>query len=174
MASYKTKEVSMELGVNPTTIQRWTKFFKISCDVNEQGHFLYTDEHLPLFRAIQEQLRAGKKLKDISLDSKQEKEKRIPSVPKKQYDAKLEQMYQQVHVLEQRLETKADDVVSYQLLKHRSELDDMMKVLDRLENRLIQMEERYQQENDDTGRSYKEPRRYPHRTWKAILSFFSF
>ncbi|WP_082407126.1 MerR family transcriptional regulator [Bacillus sp. JCM 19041] len=39
MEPLKTKEVSKAIGVNPTTIQRWTKFFEIKCEVNEQGHF---------------------------------------------------------------------------------------------------------------------------------------
>ncbi len=172
MAQYKTKEMSVELGVNPTTIQRWTKFFKISCEVNEQGHFLYTDEHVPLFKKIQDQLKEGKKLKDVTIEQKQAKA--VPSVPKKQYDAKLEQMYHQVSVLEQKLNTKADDVVSYQLLKHRSELDDMVNVLDRLEQRLNQMEDRYQTEKKGFEEPQRGQRRFPTKTWKAILSFFSF
>lgn len=51
-------------------------------------------------------------------------------------------MLKRINEVENRLSQKADEVVSYQLLKHRSELEEMMKLLNRLEGRLTTMEEK--------------------------------
>ncbi|GAF14405.1 hypothetical protein JCM19046_4873 [Bacillus sp. JCM 19046] len=168
MTVLKTKEISEEIGVNPTTIQRWTKYFKISCDVNEQGHFLYKEEHIKLFKHIQRQLQEGKRLKEVTLT------KKASTVPTVQYEAKLEKVFVQVHALEEKLATKADDVVSYQLLKHRSELDEMMKLLDQLETRLESIEQRYATEKQVVNEMQPLPRRFKNKTLKTIISFFTF
>lgn len=164
----KTKEMSVAIGVNPTTIQRWTKYFKITCDVNEQGHFLYHEAHIKLFKHIQQQLQAGKRLKDVTLT------KKASTVPNVQYEAKLEKVFVQVNDLEEKLATKADDVVSYQLLKHRSELDEMMKLLDKLEHRLDSIEQRYANEKQVVNETQALPRRFKNKTLKTIVSFFTF
>lgn len=172
MEPLKTKEVSKAIGVNPTTIQRWTKFFAIKCEVNEQGHFLYGQHHLIQFEDIHNQLKQGKKLKEVSFPKKTQ----LAAVPRKQYEAKMEQVFVQVNELEAKLDSKADDVVSYQLLKHRSELDDMMKLLDTLEDRLSLIEKRmsYAQEKRVVNESQELPRKVKKRPWKALTAFFSF
>ncbi|WP_052144672.1 hypothetical protein [Halalkalibacter okhensis] len=44
-----------------------------------------------------------------------------------------------------KISQKADDVVSYQLLKHRTELEEMMKMIKNLEERLSDMENKVHQ-----------------------------
>ncbi len=88
----------------------------------------------------------------------------------------MEQVFVQVNELEAKLDSKADDVVSYQLLKHRSELDDMMKLLNTLEDRLSLIEKRmsYSQEKRVVNESQEIPRKLKKRPWKALSAFFSF
>ncbi len=54
---HKTKEVADLLNVNPTTVQRWIKYFNIECETNEHGHYLLTESHLTLLTSIQAQLK---------------------------------------------------------------------------------------------------------------------
>lgn len=170
----KTKEMSEAIGVNPTTIQRWTKYFKIDCDVTEQGHFLYTEKHLQLFKKIKRELDEGKRMRDINLNERQGQGE--PSVPTKQYEAKLEKMLVQVDALEEKLATKADDVVSYQLLKHRSELDEMMKLVGTLEDRLLFIEKRMMSHHHQEKQVVNEhtPKKIKRGPWRSFMNLFAF
>ncbi|WP_059105152.1 chromosome-anchoring protein RacA [Shouchella shacheensis] len=177
----KTKDVSESLGVNPTTVQRWTKFFGIACDVNDQGHFLYTKSDVEQLASIHEQLQAGKRMKEIrieggAVEGEEPKESisRSLSVPTKQYEARLAQLFTHVDELEEKLEAKADDVVSYQLLKHRSELDEMAGLLSRLESRMERIEEKMNEQKvgRESARVHggAKVKRGP---WKAIAQMLS-
>lgn len=175
----KTKDISERLGVNPTTVQRWTKFFNIPCEQNELGHYFYTEEQVSVLSEINQKLKAGNKMKDIEIDVAEPKTEleRQPqmnrSVPSAEYEEKLQEMMSHIQEIEYKLTQKADEVVSYQLLKHRSELDEMATMLKRLENRLIRMEAKQTSENHEDvlpmasgGTSRK--------GWKTLLHFFSF
>ncbi|MDQ0205968.1 chromosome-anchoring protein RacA [Alkalicoccobacillus murimartini] len=173
----KTKDISQRLGVNPTTVQRWTKYFNIKCEQNELGHYFYTDEQVLLLVSINQQLKSGKKMKEIQLDmqpnSEQEIVSKTPSVSSADYEKKLQQMMNQLQEIEAKLAQKADEVVSYQLLKHRSEMDEMATLLKRLENRLIHMEVGHSNTKEKevlplaSGGSSR-------KGWKTLLHFFSF
>ncbi|KYG32901.1 chromosome-anchoring protein RacA [Alkalihalobacillus trypoxylicola] len=140
----KTKEVSERLSVNPTTIQRWVKYFNLPCVTNEHGHYFFTEDQVQWLLDIKHQLNEGKKMREVEITIEGKtckanlgKKERIAT---EQYEHKLEQVLDRVLFLEQQLSKKADEVVSYQLLKHRSEIDEMMNMLTRLEQRLEKME----------------------------------
>ncbi|MEK4564910.1 chromosome-anchoring protein RacA [Alkalihalobacillus sp. FSL R5-0424] len=173
----KTKDISERLGVNPTTVQRWTKFFNIPCEQNELGHYFYTEEQVLVLSEINQELKAGKKMKDIQIDVGQLMATPEPSrsvkqaVPSAEYEEKLQEMMTHIQDIEQKLTQKADEVVSYQLLKHRSELDDMSAMLRRLENRLIRMEAKQSNEEEELPMASGGTSR---KGWKTLLQFFSF
>lgn len=173
----KTKDISERLGVNPTTVQRWTKFFNIPCEQNELGHYFYTEEQVLVLSEINQELKAGKKMKDIQIDVGQlkagpESHRSVKqAVPSAEYEEKLQDMMTHIHEIEQKLTQKADEVVSYQLLKHRSELDDMSAMLRRLENRLIRMEAKQSNEEETLPMASGGTSR---KGWKTLLQFFSF
>ena len=140
----KTKEVSDLLGVNPTTVQRWVKYFNIHCQLNEHGHYLFQSPQVETLREIQGQLSEGKKMKDVKVSNKSiisESEPPEEVMPTFKYEQKLEQMMQRIEDLEQKLAAKADDVVTYQLLNHRKEIEAMSKSLLSIEQRLDEMDE---------------------------------
>ncbi len=139
----KTREVSEQLGVNPTTVQRWVKYFNIHCDINEQGHYLFSMPQVEVLREIKGQLNMGKKLKEINLgqpEEKQQVKKNTEMVQTQQYERKLEQMMSRIDILENKLNQKADEVVSYQISSHRKEIDEMMGMLKKLEQRMDAIE----------------------------------
>ncbi|MFC0470239.1 chromosome-anchoring protein RacA [Halalkalibacter kiskunsagensis] len=177
----KTKEVSEQLGVNPTTVQRWAKYFGLVCETNEHGHYLFTTEHVNVMKEVQDQLQQGKRMRDIQLtgyEPNMQQEKNTQTmVQSAVYEEKLEEVMNRVQELDRKLSQKADDVVSYQLLKHRTELDDMMSLIKSLEERLIKMERKVQhqhsvsEENDlpmVVGGNVKS------KKWRSLMQLFSF
>ncbi|TWI58915.1 chromosome-anchoring protein RacA [Halalkalibacter nanhaiisediminis] len=176
----KTKEVSERLGVNPTTVQRWAKYFGLTCETNEHGHYLFTERHVEVMTFVQEQLQEGKRMKEIDLSLfpeviLQEGKKDLQMVDTIKYEVKLEEVMQRVQELEHRISQKADEVVSYQLLKHRSELEDMIKMIKNLEGRLTEMERKIE---------LREPTKeeelplavggVPKKKWRSFMQLFSF
>lgn len=145
----KTKDVSEMLQVNPTTIQRWVKYFRINYGKNEYGHYLFSKEHVELLKEVKRQLQEGKGMKDVDLSSfssliaQDDHSNEISNID---YEKKLERVLSRVDELEERLTEKADSVVTYQLLKHREELENMTKMIKKLEKRLEAMEEKIQTE----------------------------
>ncbi|WP_100372749.1 chromosome-anchoring protein RacA [Bacillus sp. FJAT-45037] len=178
----KTKEVSDQLGVNPTTIQRWMKFFGIRCETNEHGHYFFSIEQVDVLKAIQQQLQEGKKMREVDLSDHAnflslpsqttEKVGRVQTVV---YEEKLDQVMKRVSDLEFQLSQKADEVVSYQLLKHRSEIENMMKLLQKLESRIDKMEEKVQHDRNESLVDLPYAARMePKRKWKSFKQIFSF
>jgi len=139
----KTKEVSELLGVNPTTVQRWIKHFNMGTVTNDQGHYVFEERDVQQLKDIQSQLNSGKRMKDIRLEDrvKVAEHKDEKKVPAWQYYEKLDSMMDRIVLLEDKLARKADDVVSYQLLQHRNELNEMSRVLKNIEGRLEAVEE---------------------------------
>ncbi|NEU31199.1 chromosome-anchoring protein RacA [bacterium LRH843] len=176
----KTKDVSEQLGVNPTTVQRWAKCFGLNCETNEHGHYLFSMKHVEVMQEVQQQLQEGKRMKEIDVSSFAEvvsttkNNVRTKVVETVKYEAKLEEVITRVQELEDRISQKADEVVSYQLLKHRSELEDMMKLIIGLEERLSKMEERInEQSTTDENQLPLDGVKAP-KKWRTLMQLFSF
>ncbi|MDT8859963.1 chromosome-anchoring protein RacA [Alkalihalobacillus sp. MEB130] len=176
----KTKEVSEQLGVNPTTIQRWAKYFGLECETNEHGHYLYTATHLEIFRNVQDQLKEGKRMKDIQFEGgERHKQEKTEFIETSVYEEKLEAVLSRVNELDEKVSQKADEVVSYQLLKHRTELEDMMKMIKKLETRLSEMEHKVHQSSHSNGDEQELPmvvggNSVKTKKWRSFKQLFSF
>src|SRR5690625_2917998 len=147
MIKFKTKDVSEQLGVNPSTIHRWGKYFNLITETNEHGHYLYSEDDIEKMKFVQKQLQTGKKMKDIHVQAQFAPNTKKISTRKKvvftpDYENKLNKMIDRVNGLEKEISQKADKVVSYQLLTHRAELDEMIHFIRKLEKRLEKMEEK--------------------------------
>ncbi|MFN7252254.1 MAG: chromosome-anchoring protein RacA [Anaerobacillus sp.] len=140
----KTKEVSEELGVNPTTVQRWIKYFNIPCKTNELGHYLIAQKELETLLNIKERLNRGFTMKEIREKSdpvqvvKEKKEKMIAT---NVLEDKLEQLIIHIEQIERKLSVKADEVVEYQVLQHRSELDSLFTMITKIDERMSKIEQ---------------------------------
>lgn len=146
-ALLKTKTVSDQLGVNPTTIQRWIKYFNLSCQTNELGHYLISKAEFELLKDIKEQLSKGLTMKEIreknvsfqKLDvTNGKKEEMVSTVV---VEEKLDKLMIHIEQLERKLSVKADEVVEYQVLQHRSELDSLFTMVSKIEERMRNMEQ---------------------------------
>ncbi|MFJ5671777.1 chromosome-anchoring protein RacA [Bacillus safensis] len=143
-----TNEVAKEIGVSSKTIQRWVKQLNIPVARNELGHYEFHEDIVQLLKEVKHQMSEGVILQDIQLPIHKETVRQ--SAPAAQVSIQRiealekqvkELIQQQLHVndvedrlkeLERKLAKKADEGVSYQLLQHRREIEDLSTKFDRL------------------------------------------
>ncbi|MBH0174344.1 MerR family transcriptional regulator [Fictibacillus sp. 23RED33] len=138
MVLMKTKTVSEELGVNPTTVQRWVRHFNIQCDKNEHGHYLFKQDDIDQLKEIKAQLDNGLLMSDIQVQSMHSTEQSM-ELPT-QFEDKFNRLNKAIEALEKKVEEKADGVVSYQMLQHATELEELIKKMENMEARLQDLE----------------------------------
>jgi len=145
-----TNEVAKEIGVSSKTIQRWVKQLNIPVARNELGHYEFHDDIVQLLKEVQHQMNEGVILHDIRLPIHEETAQQLsPAVETSDSSKRIEALEEQVkqllqeqsHVshiearfqeIEQKLAKKADEGVSYQLLQHRREIEELTAKLERL------------------------------------------
>ena len=132
-----TKSVAELLDISTSTVLRWVKQLNLDMERNEQGHFIFSEEKIDILKDVKQQLQSGILLHDISID----KTKRIGVTKTVSPELNRSQLEERVNQMETSLNQKADSVVSYQLLQHRREIDDLQEQVSFLINRLAEMEE---------------------------------
>ncbi|GLB59672.1 MerR family transcriptional regulator [Cytobacillus sp. NCCP-133] len=132
-----TSAAAKLLGVSPSTIQRWVKQLELRTERNELGHYLFTEEDIELLRKVQDQLNQGMILQEVTVKGKKSRKGTVQS---EQANPAIEKVLLKISELEQRLNGKADDVVSYQLLQHRREMEELHKENERLNKRIEALE----------------------------------
>lgn len=157
-----TTVVASELGVSTKTVQRWVKQLDFPASRNEYGHYEFTDEDVEALKKIKDQLKNGASMQDVASNSENQRkafiwgertgfgrgqkeyivalEQKLENLSQKA-NAEMEHMGKVISDLEEKLTQKADGVVSYQLLQHRRELED-------LQSKLVEMEEQLQKSNE--------------------------
>lgn len=151
-----TNEVAKEIGVSSKTIQRWVKQLHIPVARNEIGHYEFHEDIVLMLKQIKQQMSEGVLLQEIRLPIHEETSDQLsPAVETEASTQRIEVLEQQVkqliqqqshvtafeqrlHDLERKLAKKADEGVSYQLLQHRREIEDLTAKLDRLSTTLTQ------------------------------------
>ncbi|PYZ94553.1 hypothetical protein CR194_03195 [Salipaludibacillus keqinensis] len=144
ISKWKTKDIADELRVNPSTVQRWIKYFQLPYEVNKHGHFELTEETYQKLHHIHSETKEGKKMRHISLSEAtssiniRPKEKMVPA---QRLDERIEKLIIQVEQLDRNLHTKADEVVEYQVLNHRKEINELNGLISQLTQRLKVLED---------------------------------
>jgi chromosome-anchoring protein RacA len=129
-----TRAVAELLGISTSTVQRWVKQLNLNMSRNELGHFIFTDEDIELLKQVQTKLQDGVLLQDINFA----KPKRTGTI--KENSEKNEILEDKVKRLELSLYQKADSVVSYQILQHRREIEELQETISELTERLAYIE----------------------------------
>jgi chromosome-anchoring protein RacA len=136
-----TSEVAKLLGVSQSTVQRWVKQLGLPMEKNERGHYLFKKEDIGLLKEIKVQIQNGVLLQDIN--PIQDKKSRKGSIKSSENDKAVENLVTRIIDLETKLNAKADSVASYQLLQHRSEIEELqnhikilMERIEKLENQI--------------------------------------
>lgn len=128
-----TIAVSKLLGVSSSTVQRWVKHLGLQMERNEFGHYVYSDEDIELLKAFKQELQNGVPIQNI-VTKKGFRKGSVKAQEMRQNDKWAEKIKE----LESRLNNKADSVVAYQLLQHRSEIEELQAQLSQL-NKKIEM-----------------------------------
>lgn len=167
-----TAEFAKKLGVSTKTVRKWIKNLNIPCTKNEYGHYVFEDTDLPLFAEIRNQVRSGVPTEKVDLNTQQPRKgtvRKMVQVNDKTLSEKLNKMMDRIKENERRIEEKASDVVSYQLLQHRKEIDELQKRVQTLEayiQRLEDEKEEIQKQTAITLEKIEQPRRR-----KRVLGF---
>ncbi|MBB6449076.1 chromosome-anchoring protein RacA [Geomicrobium halophilum] len=124
----KTKSVAETLRVAPKTIQTWVRKYKIPVQTNDRGHYLYDQmaiERLQTVKSTQmpDEIEESDDVKVATLEA----------------EKRMDEILQRLDHLEKMIEKKADEVVSFQLLKHRQELDDVQRSITTIEDHLNEL-----------------------------------
>ncbi|KAF1677943.1 chromosome-anchoring protein RacA [Bacillus sp. SKDU12] len=149
-----TNMVASELGVSAKTVQRWVKQLNLPAERNELGHYSFTAEDVKVLKSVQKQISEGTAIQDIHVPQSVKKrrgfivqktnngsERRIEQLEQK-LDTLLQQkqdeneLLARIGELERQLKQKADEGVSYQLLQHRREIDDILGDLEALASQM--------------------------------------
>jgi len=131
-----TKAVAHLLGISTSTVQRWVKQLNLEMKRNELGHFIFSEEDIEILKQVKQQLQEGVLLQDISIQLP----KRTGIVKQTQEDEDIGELAQRVKNLEKSLDQKADDVVSYQILQHRREMEELQEQIAQLTERITSLE----------------------------------
>lgn len=133
-----TSAVAKLLGVSPSTIQRWVKQANLQMERTELGHYQFSEESIEILKDIKEQLNNGVLLQDLKIKGKKPRKATIPSV---RTDATIEKLSERIQDLEYKLGGKADDIVSYQILQHRKEIEELHNNVARLTEMVESMQQ---------------------------------
>lgn len=134
-----SSEVAKLLGVSVSTIQRWVKQLELPMERNDRGHYFFKDEDIEMLKNIQEQLQNGVLIHDIA-PVKTRNNPRKGAIKTIENDKAIEKLAVRVKELEAGLNNKADSVVSYQLLQHRREIDELSKKVEDLSSQMEKLQ----------------------------------
>ncbi|WP_404350342.1 MerR family transcriptional regulator [Sutcliffiella horikoshii] len=139
----KTHEVAKELGMAPRTVRKWVQKYEIPCRKNDYGHYVYDEEALARLETLKASGEVAGAL-DIAFDT-DIKEVQFENMSTRNEESKalehrLENLTERVSRTERMVQQKADEVVSYQLLQQRKEIEELTKTVDRLEKMIDQMQ----------------------------------
>lgn len=162
----KTKTVSGQLHVNPSTIQRWVKYFDLPCKKNEHGHLLFSERNIEQLKYIKKQLNNGLAMDEVDPVLK-EPEESPETMSMAQYEVRMDKMVSRLNEMERTLSQKADEVVSVRLYQHRSEIDQLTKTIGEVESRLAAIETQLSELNPASEEVQEDK---PKRNW--LVSIF--
>lgn len=135
MEILKTKDAAELLSVSQTTIKRWAAMFPDFFSKDRFGHYIFTEQEISLLGSIKDRITHGEALERIHLnpanDGRPPKSLQESQVPHTQ-DKPMEEMLSRINDIERSLDHKADEVVSFQLLQQREELEDLRQMIKQL------------------------------------------
>ncbi|GAK02470.1 hypothetical protein JCM19037_705 [Geomicrobium sp. JCM 19037] len=163
MTYVKTQAVADMLQVAPKTIQNWVRKHGVQVNTNDRGHYLYDEQMIEMLKGIKERQMPAQEAFIIN----QEEKSPTLMASTREAEKKMEDILFRLEHLERMIERKADEVVSFQLLKHRHELDDVQKSMLSLEDQLASFQ------NDDQSSETKTDEQ-PVREKRKLGKMFSF
>jgi chromosome-anchoring protein RacA len=165
----KTSNVARRLGVSTKTIQRWVKKYNIPCPKNEAGHYVFDAETIALLEQIKFEHGAALE-EDGDMDTEATAKETLCSddIFETHVKPHIEEMTARLQSVERKIEQKADDVVSFQILQHRKEIEELVEHIQQLESRIAQLE----QANRNLAAEQEQLKKPKRRGLSRIISLF--
>lgn len=174
-----TADVTKLLGVSRRTLMRWVQQLDMQLEKNELGHYQFSNEDVERLKQIQSQSQPPQtQSQPVSqaVQTVQGSRKGTLKNVEVVENPLEESLIKRMEELERALRSKADDVVSYQMLQHRREIEELTKKIALLEQKIEDLEnaqaKREPKEHSlvfDQSTTQKKPRRK-----NLISSIFSF
>lgn len=176
---YKTPFIAKKLGVSPKAVVRIAQQLNLTIEKNKYGHFIFTQEDLDRMleyhlSQIEQSPNSHPTPKTSSNDVVELKTQvntivqNISSHDFEQLAAQLNTITRRLDRMEEQMQDKANDVVTYQLLQHRREMEEMLERIQKLEATLKKEEPIYI--TPDTKPTYEREKKPKRR--KMIFSIF--
>ncbi|MEH7464521.1 chromosome segregation protein [Bacillus thuringiensis] len=161
---YKTPMIAKTLGISPKAVIRLAQQIGLELKKNKFGHYVFYEKDLQQMLDFQRSAPSHK-----HEPSSYHAAEAAPSNEMQQFIKELKHISLRLDRLEEKLQDKADDVVSYQLLQHRNEMEEMHAKIDQLETALKRKESIYITPEVAAAKQEEKPKRR-----KMILSIFGF
>lgn len=129
-----TAAVAKSLGVSRRTLMRWVDQLNLQLAKNELGHYQFSDEDIEKLKQMQEDPSS------VLPQPKEQPRKGMVMTQKIVDEDQMVKLTNRIEELEQKIQRKADDVVSYQLLQHRKEMEELVGTIHKLERRIEELE----------------------------------
>ncbi|WP_174732408.1 MerR family transcriptional regulator [Mesobacillus harenae] len=129
-----SSEAAQLLGVSASTIQRWVKQLGLPMEKNERGHYIFNTHDIGLLREIQEQVKNGG-LQELAAAAERPVRKGVIQAQSTDF-VMMKKIQIRMEDIERSLNEKANDVVSYQVLQHRQEIEELQKLVESLSSRV--------------------------------------
>lgn len=133
-----TSAVAKQLGVSPSTIQRWVKQANLQMERTELGHYQFSEESIEILKDIKEQLNRGVLLQDLKIKGRKPRKATVSGVKS---DTAIGRLEERMNEFESKLSRKADEVVAYQILQHRREIEELQSEITNLKAIISGMQE---------------------------------
>jgi chromosome-anchoring protein RacA len=149
-----TAALAAKVGVTPKRIRKWIKQYEITCKKNEFGHYVFDEHDYLVFCEIHGKMNDGNPINKSDINPPR---KGIAKVLSTTTEPPLQQSFEylseRIDRNERRIEQKANEVVSYQLLQHRKEIDELNEKIVKLESYIQNLEK----EKQEKKRTSEEP-----------------
>ncbi|ENQ3106396.1 chromosome-anchoring protein RacA [Bacillus sp. 491mf] len=161
---YKTPMIAKTLGISPKAVIRLAQQMGLELKKNKFGHYVFFEKDLQQMLDFQRSAPSQN-----HEPSSYHAAEAAPSNEMEQFIKELKHLSLRLDRLEEKLHNKADDVVSYQLLQHRNEMEEMYAKINQLEAALKQKESIYITQEVAASKQEEKPKRR-----KMLLSIFGF
>ncbi|UYX54598.1 chromosome-anchoring protein RacA [Bacillus thuringiensis] len=173
---YKTPFIAKKLGVSPKAVVRIAQQLNLTIKKNKYGHFIFTQGDLDLMLEYhRSQMDQPQNSQTTSSNDVEKLKTQVNTIVQntssndfKQLTAQLTTITRRLDRMEEQMQDKANDVVTYQLLQHRREMEEMLERIQKLEAALKKEEPIYiTPDSKPTYEREKKPKRR-----KMIFSIF--
>lgn len=139
-----TATVVKELGVSRRTLMRWVNQLDMQLEKNELGHYQFKEEDVKRLKQVQQQTASTENQPSAQRPIKTEQRTGTAKITPTYDSSKMKVLNDRIDELERKIRSKADDVVSYQVLQHRKEMEELLAKISSLEEKVAELEQNQQ------------------------------